>query len=46
MKAQGIFSEVNDEIGEIIVADINRPRIEELMAPDGTALQKLIRKQA
>jgi isocitrate lyase len=46
MKTQGIFSEVNDEIGEIIVADINRARIEELMVPDGVALQKLIRKQA
>jgi isocitrate lyase len=45
MKAQGIFSEVNDEIGEIIVADVNHRRIEELMAPDGVALQKLIRKQ-
>jgi isocitrate lyase len=46
MKTQGIFSEVNDEIGEIIVADVNHPRIDELMAPDGVALQKLIRKQA
>ena len=35
MKAEGIFSEVNDEIGEIIVADINRARIEELTATDG-----------
>jgi isocitrate lyase len=45
MKTQGIFSEVKNEIGEIIVADINRPRIDELMASDGGALQKLIRKQ-
>jgi isocitrate lyase len=45
MKTQGIFSEVNDEIGEIIVADVNRARIEELIAADGVALQKLIRKQ-
>jgi isocitrate lyase len=46
MKTQGIYSEVNDEIGEIIVADINRARIDDLMAADGAALQKLIRKQA
>jgi isocitrate lyase len=46
MKTHGIFSAVNNEIGEIIVADANHPRIEELMAPDGVALQKLIRKQA
>jgi isocitrate lyase len=46
MKAQDIFSEVNDEIGEIIVADVNHRRIEELMAADGVALGNLIRKQA
>jgi isocitrate lyase len=46
MKTHGIFAEVNDEIGEIIVADVNQPRIEELMAPDGLALRKLIRKEA
>jgi isocitrate lyase len=46
MKTHGIFSAVNNEIGEIIVADVNHPRIEELMVPDGVALQKLIRKQA
>ena len=46
MKTHGIFSAVNNEIGEIIVADVNHPRIEELMAPGAVALQKLIRKQA
>jgi isocitrate lyase len=45
MKTQGIFSEVSNDIGEIIVADVNHPRIEELMAADGVAMQKLIRKQ-
>jgi isocitrate lyase len=45
MKTLGIFAEVNNEIGEIIVADVDRKRIEELLAPDGRALQKLIRKQ-
>jgi isocitrate lyase len=45
MQTHGIFSEVNNEIGEIIVADVNRRRIEELLAPDGRALQELIRKR-
>jgi len=45
MKAHGIFSSVNKDIGEIIVADVNPVRIAELLAPDRVALQKLIRKQ-
>jgi isocitrate lyase len=45
MKTHGIFSGVNDEIGEIIVADVNHARIDELMAHD-VAMQKLIRKQS
>jgi isocitrate lyase len=45
MKTLGIFSEVNNEVGEIIVADINRKRIEELLAADGQALQRLIQKR-
>ena len=42
MKARGLFSDVNDEVGEIIVADVNAARIQELLAPDGAALQALI----
>jgi isocitrate lyase len=45
MKALGIFSEVNNEIGEIMVADVNPRRVEELLAPDGLALEKLIQKR-
>src|SRR5262249_10105568 len=45
MKSHGIFSEVNQEVGEIIVAEVNRPRIEELLAPDRVALRKLITKE-
>ena len=45
MKAQGLFTGVNKDVGEIIVADVNAARIAELLAPDRTALQKLIRKQ-
>ncbi|MEI6252405.1 MAG: isocitrate lyase ICL2 [Mycobacteriaceae bacterium] len=45
MKAHGIFSSVNKDVGEIIVADVNQARIAELLAPDRAALQKLIRKE-
>ena len=45
MKAHGIFSGVNKDVGEIIVADVNQARISELLAPDRAALQKLIRKE-
>ena len=45
MKAPGIFSGVNKDVGEIIVADVNADRIAELLEPDRTALQRLIRKE-
>ncbi|MFV9636737.1 isocitrate lyase ICL2 [Mycobacterium neumannii] len=45
MKSHGIFTDVYQEVGEIIVADINQPRIEELLAPDREALGRLIRKE-
>jgi isocitrate lyase len=45
MKSHGIFSDVHQEVGEIIVADVNTPRIQELLASDQTALQRLIRKE-
>lgn len=45
MKAHGIFSSVNKDVGEIIVADVNQARIDELLAADRQALQKLIRKE-
>ncbi|MFM9034214.1 MAG: isocitrate lyase ICL2 [Mycobacterium sp.] len=45
MKAHGIFSTVNNDVGGIIVADVNYPRIAELLEPDRKALQKLLRKQ-
>jgi isocitrate lyase len=45
MQAHGIFSNVNKDVGEIIVADINAARIAELLEPDRKALQKLIRKE-
>ncbi|KUH81102.1 MULTISPECIES: isocitrate lyase ICL2 [unclassified Mycobacterium] len=45
MKSHGIFSDVYQEVGEIIVADVNQPRIEELLASDREALGRLIRKE-
>ncbi len=44
MKTHGVFSEVHDEIGQIIVAQVNPERIEELLDPDREALKGLIAK--
>ena len=44
MKHHGIFAEVHSEIGEMIVASVNAPRIAELLEPDRVALKKLINK--
>ncbi|MGA5463825.1 isocitrate lyase ICL2 [Mycobacterium sp. NPDC050041] len=45
MKSHGIFSDVHEDVGEIIVAEVNHPRIDELLASDREALQRLIRKE-
>jgi isocitrate lyase len=45
MKSHGIFRDVQKDVGEIIVAEVNQARIDELLAPDRTALQQLIRKE-
>lgn len=45
MKSHGIFRQVDTEVGQIIVADVNAPRIAELLAPDRAALGRLIRKE-
>jgi isocitrate lyase len=42
MKAEGLFASVVQEVGKIIVADVNKARVKELVAPDRTALQALI----
>jgi isocitrate lyase len=44
MKARGIFSTVNTEIGQIIVAGVNAARIAELIAADRVALRNLIQE--
>ena len=45
MKSHGIFTDVNTEVGQIIVADVNQARVDELLAPDREELLKLIRKE-
>ncbi|MBK8313634.1 MAG: isocitrate lyase family protein [Acidobacteria bacterium] len=45
MQSHGIFSEINTEVGQIIVADVNHQRVSELLSPDREALLKLIRKE-
>ena len=44
MQDLGIFTVVRTEIGQIIVADVDRERVGELVAPDGEKLAELIRK--
>jgi isocitrate lyase len=45
MQSHGIFVDVNTEVGQIIVANVDRQRIAELLAADREALMKLIRKE-
>jgi isocitrate lyase len=45
MRAQGLFGSVVMEVGEIIVADVNKARVRELLAPDRAALKTLIAKR-
>ena len=42
MKNRGIFSAVNNEVGQIIVADVNKDRAKALLEPDRAALAALI----
>lgn len=44
MQELGIFKVVRTEIGQIIVADVDRERIRELVRPDGEKLAELMRK--
>ncbi len=45
MKSHGLFREVNQEVGQIIVADVDHRRVSELLAADRQALAALIRKE-
>ena len=46
MKSHGIFSSVNTEVGQIIVAEVDRAKVELLLASDRAALGRLIRKES
>jgi isocitrate/methylisocitrate lyase len=44
MKSLGIFSDVHTEIGQIIVAQVSKERVAELLKPDRLLLLEMIRK--
>ena len=46
MRELGIFDTVNDEVGEIIVAEIDGPAVRDLAAPDSPSLERLMAKKA
>ena len=46
MKRLGIFSDVHTEIGQIIVAEVNKDGISELVKPDRLRLIEMIRKES
>jgi isocitrate lyase len=45
MKAHGLFSNVHDEVGQIIVADVSAENVKALLAPDRARLDALIQKK-
>jgi isocitrate lyase len=42
MKTHGLFTDVHDEVGQIIVADVSAEGVQALLAPDRARLQDLI----
>jgi isocitrate lyase len=45
MKTHGLYREVHEEIGDIIVANVSPERVRELLQADRAALGRLIRKE-
>jgi isocitrate lyase len=45
MKTHGLYREVHEEVGHIIVANVNPERVRELLQSDREALGRLIRKE-
>jgi len=45
MKAHGLFSDVHDEVGQIIVADVSAEDVKALLDPDRVRLEGLIQKR-
>jgi isocitrate lyase len=46
MKSHGLFSDVHDEVGDIIVATVDAGRVSALLQPGGSALEDLITKRS
>ena len=44
MKGHGLFSDVHDEVGQVIVADVNASGVKDLLAADHVRLHELIRE--
>jgi isocitrate lyase len=45
MKTHGLFSDVHDEVGHVIVADVSAEGVKALLAPDRARLNALIEKR-
>jgi isocitrate lyase len=45
MKAHGLFSDVHDEVGDVIVADVSAEGVKALLAPDRDRLNALIQRK-
>jgi isocitrate lyase len=45
MKAHGLYSDVHDEVGQIIVADVSADGVKALLAPDRARLEDLIHQR-
>jgi isocitrate lyase len=45
MKAHGLFSDVHDEVGDVIVADVSADGVKALLAPDRDRLNALIQRK-
>jgi isocitrate lyase len=45
MKAHGLFSDVHDEVGQIIAADVSADGVKALLAPDRARLDELIQQK-
>ena len=45
MKTHGLFSDVHDEVGQIIVADVSAEGVKALLAPDRARLDALIQRR-
>jgi isocitrate lyase len=45
MKTHGLFSDVHDEVGHVIVADVSAEGVKTLLAPDRARLDDLIHRR-